>query len=44
MRVVVIGCEYSGITTLVDAVQTWGLQRGIRFHLDDHFSIPDQYH
>jgi hypothetical protein len=43
MRLVVIGCEYAGKTTLIDMVDAWGKPRGIQFHLDDHFSIPDQF-
>ena len=42
MRVIAIGTEYAGKTTLVQAVQKWGMERGIRHHMDDHFSIPDQ--
>lgn len=43
MRLIVIGTEYAGKTTLIDAVDAWGKKLGIHFHLDDHFSIPDQY-
>src|SRR5579859_1256920 len=43
MRLIVIGCEYAGKTTLIDALGALGEQSGIHFHLDDHFSIPDQY-
>lgn len=43
MRLVLIGSEYVGKTTLVDALYAWGEARGIHFHLDDHFSIPDQF-
>ena len=42
MRVIVIGTEYTGKTTLVQAIQKWGMDLGIRHHMDDHFSIPDQ--
>jgi thymidylate kinase len=42
MRVTVIGTEYAGKSTLVQAIQSWGMERGIRHHMDDHFSIPDQ--
>lgn len=42
MRVIVIGTEYTGKTTLVQDIQKWGMDRGIRHHMDDHFSIPDQ--
>ena len=41
MRVIVIGCEYSGVTTLIDGLMAWGDARGIHHHLDDHFTIPD---
>ena len=44
MRVIAIGCEYTGVTTLIDGLRDWGRERGINFHLDDHFSIPDRYH
>ena len=43
MRLIVIGCEYAGKTTRIDGLYTWGAQRGIHYHLDDHFSIPDQF-
>jgi len=43
VRLILIGCEYAGKTTLVDALYAWGENRGIHFHLDDHFSIPDQF-
>ena len=42
MRLVVIGCEYTGKTTLIDQLMLWGDQHGTHFHLDDHFSIPDR--
>ena len=44
MRVVVIGCEYSGQTTLVNDLLTWGRRHGMEHHMDDHFTIPDAYH
>lgn len=44
MRLVVVGCEYSGVTTLVEGLMAWGDQRGIHHHLDDHFAIPDRQH
>lgn len=44
MRVIVVGCEYSGVTTLIDGLMTWGEERGIHHHLDDHFTIPDSQH
>jgi hypothetical protein len=42
MRLIVIGNEYAGKTALIDDLMTWGDARGIHFHLDDHFSIPDR--
>jgi hypothetical protein len=42
MRVVAVGCEYSGVTTLLESLMKWGHERGIHHHLDDHFSIPDR--
>ena len=44
MRLILIGCEYVGKTTLADALQAWGLERGRNFHMDDHFTIPDAQH
>ena len=44
MRVIVVGCEYTGVTTLIEGLNAWGLERGIQHHLDDHFTIPDAYH
>ncbi|SVA58649.1 uncharacterized protein METZ01_LOCUS111503 [marine metagenome] len=44
MRVVVVGCEYTGVTTLIDGIYEWGNARGIHHHLDDHFTIPDGFH
>lgn len=44
LRVIVIGCEYTGVTTLIQGINAWGLERGIQHHLDDHFTIPDAYH
>jgi hypothetical protein len=44
MRVIVIGCEYSGVTTLIEGLMAWGEARGIHHHLDDHFTIPDSQH
>jgi hypothetical protein len=42
MRLVVIGSEYTGKTTLIDALMEWGDRHGTHHHLDDHFSIPDR--
>ena len=44
MRIVVVGCQYSGVSTLIDGIYQWGQQRGIHHHLDDHFTIPDAFH
>ena len=44
MRLILVGCEYVGKTTLADALQAWGLERGRNFHMDDHFTIPDAQH
>ena len=44
MRLIVVGCEYSGVTTLIDGLCAWGNDRKIHHHLDDHFTIPDAYH
>jgi hypothetical protein len=41
MRLIAIGCEYTGKTTLFTGLMKWGHDRGIHHHLDDHFSIPD---
>jgi len=42
MRLIIVGCEYTGKSTLAHALVEWGQQHDIRFHLDDHFTIPDQ--
>ncbi|MCZ6633334.1 MAG: hypothetical protein O7G87_08005 [bacterium] len=42
MRVIVIGTEYTGKSTLVQAIQNWASERGIHHHMDDHFTVPDQ--
>ena len=41
MRLIAVGCEYAGKSTLLQGLQKWGIERGIRHHLDDHFTIPD---
>jgi len=41
MRLILIGTEYTGKTTLCDGLMDWGHANGIHHHLDDHFSIPD---
>ncbi|MFT5366794.1 MAG: thymidylate kinase [Candidatus Latescibacterota bacterium] len=42
MRVIIVGTEYTGKSTLANALQQWGMECGIRHHMDDHFSVPDQ--
>jgi adenylate kinase len=42
MRVIAVGCEYAGKTTLLEGLMKWGASRGVHHHLDDHFSIPDR--
>ena len=44
MRLIIVGCEYSGVTTLINSIHRWGLQYGMNYHLDDHFTIPDAFH
>jgi len=44
MRVIAVGCEYSGVSTLLEGLNQWGLARGAKHHLDDHFTIPDAFH
>lgn len=44
MRLIAIGCEYAGVSTLIKGLDAWGKERGIQHHLDDHFTIPDAYH
>lgn len=43
MRLILIGTEYVGKTTLVDSLFGWGEKHGVHFHLDDHFTIPDKF-
>ena len=44
MRIIAVGCEYTGVSTLLSGLMGWGRERGIHFHLDDHFTIPDSQH
>ena len=44
MKIIAIGCEYSGVSTLLDGLLKWGRQRNWNFHLDNHFTIPDCSH
>jgi len=41
LRVIVIGCEYSGKTTFATKLEEWGKKHDLRFHLDDHLTVPD---
>ena len=41
MRLILIGTEYTGKSTLCQGLMDWGHDNGIHHHLDDHFSIPD---
>jgi hypothetical protein len=41
MRIIVIGCEYAGKSTFARKLLEWGGKHDVRFHLDDHFTIPD---
>ena len=44
MRLIIIGCEYTGKSTLLDSLVQWSRKQGINFHLDDHFTIPGEQH
>ncbi|MFT5373890.1 MAG: hypothetical protein ACI906_000706 [Candidatus Latescibacterota bacterium] len=44
MRIIAVGCEYSGVSTLLECLRQWGSQRHLHFHMDDHFTIPDAFH
>lgn len=44
MRIIAIGCEYSGVTTLLNGLNQWGTENHVHFHMDDHFTIPDAFH
>jgi len=44
MRLIVIGCEYAGKSTLIGSLGQRGRVQGINFHLDDHFTIPGEQH
>ncbi|MDA1348730.1 MAG: hypothetical protein O3A47_07675 [Chloroflexi bacterium] len=45
MRLILIGTEYVGKTTLANALKEWGMPLGKRFHMDDgDFTIPDYHH
>lgn len=42
MRLIVIGCEYVGKTTFTRKLLEWGAKHDMKFHPDDHFTIPDE--
>ena len=44
MRLIIIGCEYTGKSTLINSLAELGREQGIHFHLDDHFTIPGEQH
>ena len=44
MRIIAVGCEYTGVTTLLNELNKWGTERHLQFHIDDHFTIPDAFH
>ena len=44
MRLIIVGCEYSGVTTLINELYDWGNERGVHHPLDEHFTILDAYH
>ena len=41
MHIIIIGCEYSGKSSLAINLMKWGKKHDINYHLDDHFTIPD---
>ena len=41
MKLILIGCEYTGKSTLAQKLVSWGKSHDMDFHLDDHFTIPD---
>ena len=41
MNLILIGCEYSGTTTLGVAIEAWArVAMGIHLHLHDHWKLP----
>lgn len=44
MRIIAVGCEYTGVTTLLNELNKWGTEQHLQFHIDDHFTIPDAFH
>jgi shikimate kinase len=41
VKLIIIGCEYTGKSTLAQELMSWGRTHDMQFHLDDHFTIPD---
>ena len=42
MNLILIGCEYSGTTTLGVAIEAWAQKTmGVHLHLHDHWKLPD---
>jgi shikimate kinase len=41
LKLILIGCEYTGKSTLAQKLVSWGKTHDMQFHLDDHFTIPD---
>ena len=41
MRLILTGCEYAGKSTLATALSRWGQEHGFQYHMDDHFTVPD---
>ena len=45
MRLIIAGCEYSGTTTLANAVSAWARDSlGAQVTIHDHFKFPDVLH
>ena len=41
MRIIAVGTEYAGKSTLLELLGAYYRKRGRRVHMDDHFSLPD---
>ena len=45
MHLVIIGCEYSGTTTLADGISEWAERAmGRKYHFHDHWKVPHLRH
>ena len=45
MHLVIIGCEYSGTTTLADGISEWAERAmGGKYHFHDHWKVPHLRH